>query len=146
ESEPQVGETSRVRVHKPRMNYGWDFCPRLVHQGIWRPVTLEPRQGDSPPAMAGRDMSGGLCPARPRAVLDGDYRLVRDGEPELVKGWNWVPVDALYGVPRPEKVERLLRLAADSGAKLLRVWGGGLLESEHFYDLCDELGLAVWQE
>ena len=40
QSEPQVGETSRVRVHKPRMNYGWDFCPRLVHQGIWRPVTL----------------------------------------------------------------------------------------------------------
>ena len=42
ESEPQVGETSRVRVHKSRMGYGWDFCPRLVHQGIWRPVTLGP--------------------------------------------------------------------------------------------------------
>src|SRR5581483_3672900 len=41
-SEPQVGRTSRVRVHKPRMNYGWDFCPRLVHQGIWRRVG-EPR-------------------------------------------------------------------------------------------------------
>jgi len=38
ESEAQVGVTSRVRVHKPRMNYGWDFCPRLVHQGIWRRV------------------------------------------------------------------------------------------------------------
>jgi beta-mannosidase len=38
ESEAQVGRTSRVRVHKPRMNYGWDFCPRLVHQGIWRRV------------------------------------------------------------------------------------------------------------
>ena len=35
-SEAQVGVSSRVRVHKPRMNYGWDFCPRLVHQGIWR--------------------------------------------------------------------------------------------------------------
>jgi beta-mannosidase len=57
-----------------------------------------------------------------------------------------VPVDALYGVPRPAKVERLLRLAAGSGANLVRVWGGGLLESEHFYELCDKLGLAVWQE
>jgi beta-mannosidase len=129
ESEPQVGRTSRVRVHKPRMNYGWDFCPRLVHQGIWRSVTIDE------PAPAGPA-------ARPRAVLGSDYRL--DGE--LVKGWNWVPVDALYGVPRPEKVERLMRLAARSGANLLRVWGGGLLESEHFYGLCDELGLAVWQE
>jgi beta-mannosidase len=45
ESEPQVGETRRVQVHKSRMGYGWDFCPRLVHQGIWRPVTLDaPRE------------------------------------------------------------------------------------------------------
>ncbi|HKP17872.1 MAG TPA: glycoside hydrolase family 2 TIM barrel-domain containing protein [Gaiellaceae bacterium] len=133
ESEPQVGATSRVRVHKPRMSYGWDFCPRLVHQGIWRPVTVnEP----APEA----------APARARATLDGDYRLVVGGEPQVIKGWNWVPVDALYGVPRPEKVERLLRLAASSGANLIRVWGGGLIETPEFYELCDELGLNVWQE
>jgi glycosyl hydrolase family 2 len=129
DSEPQVGRTSRVRVHKPRMSYGWDFCPRLVHQGIWRSVTV----GEPEPAGP---------PAQPRAALDADYRL--DGE--VVKGWNWVPVDALYGVPRPDKVEHLLRLAARSGANLIRVWGGGLLESEHFYGVCDDLGLAVWQE
>ncbi|HEY8437888.1 MAG TPA: hypothetical protein VIK65_04670, partial [Candidatus Limnocylindrales bacterium] len=39
-SEPQVGRTSNVRVHRPRMSYGWDFCPRLVQQGLWRPVSL----------------------------------------------------------------------------------------------------------
>jgi beta-mannosidase len=42
ESEAQVGRTSKVRVHKSRMGYGWDFCPRIVHQGIWRQVTLDP--------------------------------------------------------------------------------------------------------
>ena len=45
ESEAQVGRTSRVRVHKSRMGYGWDFCPRLVHQGIWRPVDARPAAG-----------------------------------------------------------------------------------------------------
>lgn len=40
-SEPQVGETARVRVHKSRMTYGWDFCPRMVHLGIWGSVWLE---------------------------------------------------------------------------------------------------------
>ena len=39
-SEPQVGRTEDVGLHAPRMNYGWDFSPRLPHQGIWRPVRL----------------------------------------------------------------------------------------------------------
>jgi hypothetical protein len=40
ESQPQVGRTSVVRIHKARMTYGWDFCPRLVHQGLWGSVEL----------------------------------------------------------------------------------------------------------
>src|SRR5581483_4257352 len=82
----------------------------------------------------------------PRARLHDDWSLEIAGERQVIKGWNWVPADALYGVPRPAKLERLLRLAAESGANLIRVWGGGLLETEAFYDLCDALGLAVWQE
>ena len=63
-----------------------------------------------------------------------------------IRGWNWVPLDALYGVPRPEKLAHLLELAARANVNLLRVWGGGLIESHEFYDLCDRLGLLVWQE
>jgi hypothetical protein len=135
QSEPQVGRTSRVRAHRPRMNYGWDFCPRLVHQGIWRPVELLDGLPEERAAAA-----------TPRAELRDDYTLLVDGEPTPIKGWNWCPVDPLYGVPRPEKVARLLELAAASGANLIRVWGGGLLESDEFYDHCDRLGLHVWQE
>jgi beta-mannosidase len=39
--EPQVGRTSRVLTVKTRMNYWWDFCPRLIHLGIWDDVYLE---------------------------------------------------------------------------------------------------------
>src|SRR5439155_8788224 len=63
-----------------------------------------------------------------------------------ILGWNWVPLNVLYGVPRPEKLERLLKLAKRAGVNLLRVWGGGVIESEDFYSLCDRLGLLVWQE
>jgi hypothetical protein len=132
-SEPQVGRTSRVRVHKPRMNYGWDFCPRLVHQGIWRGVSLV----DGPATPRARSV--------PRVELDG-YRLLVDGEPVQIKGWNWCPLDPLYGVPRPERLERLLTLAKRANANLLRVWGGGLIETPEFYELCDRLGIFVWQE
>ena len=176
ESEPQVGKTSRVRVHKPRMNYGWDFCPRLVHQGIWRPVSLV----DGPerlPLVTLRDGVGtveldgdvvlrveepelwwpnGMGEQRLYDVdgfrvgfrtveLDG-YRLVVNGVPTYIRGWNWCPLDPLYGVPRPEKLERLLTLARRANVNLLRVWGGGLIETPEFYELCDRLGLLVWQE
>jgi beta-mannosidase len=57
-----------------------------------------------------------------------------------------VPIDALYGVPRPEKLAHLLGLAARANVNLIRVWGGGLIETPEFYDLCDRLGLLVWQE
>jgi beta-mannosidase len=63
-----------------------------------------------------------------------------------VRGWNWVPIDALYGVPRPEKLAHLLGLARRANVNLLRVWGGGLIETPEFYELCDRLGLLVWQE
>ncbi|MCZ7545175.1 MAG: hypothetical protein M5R40_17350 [Anaerolineae bacterium] len=39
--QPQLGRTSRVRTHKSRMTYWWDFCPRMVHLGIWGDVFLE---------------------------------------------------------------------------------------------------------
>jgi beta-mannosidase len=176
ESEPQVGRTSSVRVHKSRMGYGWDFCPRLVHQGIWRPVTLGER--------AQRDVRVRLEEGLGIVELDGevalevqspelwwpnglgeqrlyevegisvgfrtieldDYALVVNGRRIALNGWNWVPLDALYGVPRPEKLAHLLELARLANVNLLRVWGGGLIETDEFYDLCDRLGLLVWQE
>jgi beta-mannosidase len=77
--------------------------------------------------------------------LDG-YALVVNGVRAPIKGWNWVPVDALYGVPRADKLAHLLGLAARANVNLLRVWGGGLIETPEFYRLCDRLGLLVWQE
>ena len=176
ESEAQVGRTSRVRVHKSRMGYGWDFCPRLVHQGIWRSVTHDPEpevfprvtlvdgigrveiDGDVvlevesprlwwPNGMGEQHLYGvGGRDVGFRTIDFDDYRLAVNGVAMTIKGWNWVPLDVLYGVPRSEKLAHLLGLAAHAGVNLLRVWGGGLLETREFYEHCDRLGLLVWQE
>jgi len=74
------------------------------------------------------------------------YTLVVNGRRVYLNGWNWVPIDALYGVERPAKLERLIRLADRAHVNLFRVWGGGLIEKEAFYDLCDRHGIMVWQE
>lgn len=216
ENQPQVGDTRLVRVHKARMGYGWDFCPRMVNLGIWRGVTLHlgarpyypwPRAEVSPDGEDGtvraadadrltlwdgtRVEATGAGPelvlrrpelwwpngsGRPHCyTLEAEkgeqsrrfnigfralgmaanpggppgarpYTVVVNGRPLFIRGWNWVPVDALYGALRPGKLAHLLGLAAWAGANLLRVWGGGLLETPEFYNLCDKLGLLVWQE
>ncbi|MAT45024.1 MAG: hypothetical protein CL609_22050 [Anaerolineaceae bacterium] len=74
------------------------------------------------------------------------YTLVVNGQQMYIRGWNWVPIDVLYGVPRPEKLERLLTLVKEAHVNMLRVWGGGLIEKEAFYELCDQYGILVWQE
>lgn len=250
DEQPQIGYTSRVYTQKTRMNYWWDFCPRMVHLGIWQDVYLRatgparlddvwvrPRlsadlksaqieisasadllngvetvydvivrapggealyersdlvpaggstglqcqfdiqqpdlwwpNGSGPAgqisrplyeAEVGLKVDGQLSDSRRvtfgirkvefaanEGTQEGDlpYTLVVNGRRQYIKGWNWVPMDVLYGVDQPEKRERLLRLAQEAGVNLLRVWGGGLIEKEKFYDACDQLGILVWQE
>jgi len=246
DEQPQVGYSSRVRTHKSRMTYWWDFCPRMVHQGIWQDVSLRfyrhlriddlyvrPRlnenldaatvdfllnctsleetharvrfsltQGEQTVLEAEMDRSiikghneihfqcdltrpllwapngsgeqplyevrveiltpdHAICDAIEKTFgirklqfianekADPDalpYTLSVNGRKTYIKGWNWVPIDAMYGVPQPEKLNHLLQLAKKAHVNLLRVWGGGLIETESFYDLCDRLGILVWQE
>jgi len=74
------------------------------------------------------------------------FRFEANGVPFFAKGANWIPADAF--APRVDRglYESRLRDAAAAHMNFLRVWGGGLYEADDFYDLCDELGLCVWQD
>jgi beta-mannosidase len=74
------------------------------------------------------------------------YTVVINNRKIFIKGWNWVPADLLYGRADAARYERLLSLVQRAHGNLLRVWGGGLIEKQQFYDLCDRLGILVWQE
>lgn len=74
------------------------------------------------------------------------YTLRINGEPVWVKGVNWIPDEALFSRIDPARIERRLRQAIGAGVNYIRIWGGGVYESEDFYRLCDELGLLVGQD
>ena len=276
DSQPQVGRTELVRHAKSRMTYGWDFCPRLVHVGVWdrcwielgaglrlTDVAVRPRLdeslgraeiawtataeiGGTPPlrmadekghraltaevtirraddrggdvlsrdritrelaeedhrragTVRGGTSGVGRAPLRGTLALDAPalwwphthggqarytlavrvttdgggsdvreldfgirsvtlaandgappdargYTVVVNGRRIYAHGWNWVPLDVHHGVEDPDRLEHLLDLAMAAGVNLLRVWGGGLIEKEAFYDACDRRGILVWQE
>ena len=68
-----------------------------------------------------------------------------NGRPLFVKGTNCMPIDALADVS-PEQYEWTLSLAHDAGIQMIRIWGGGILEPDVFYELCDRFGIMVWQD
>jgi len=71
---------------------------------------------------------------------------VVNGRAVFAKGANWIPTDALPSRSTPAVVTRLLEDTVAANMNLIRVWGGGLYESDWFYEECDRLGILVWQD
>jgi beta-mannosidase len=63
-----------------------------------------------------------------------------------VKGVNLTPLDLLYGCVTPERYEWTILMIKRMGVNMVRVWGGGVIEKNVFYELCDRHGILVWQE
>jgi beta-mannosidase len=227
-----------VFVRKPGYHFGWDWGPRLVTSGIWRPIlvkawdearltdayfyqqsisaeqaqleaqleieaerpiaaSLTVYWGDSLLArqevalQAGRQkFSLALALDEPQlwwtkelgepflyhlsAVLESggqpistiehriglrSIRLVQEpdgqgtsfyfelnGKPVFSKGANYIPNDIFLNRVDADWYREIIHSAADANMNMLRVWGGGIYEDKLFYDLCDELGILVWQD
>lgn len=75
---------------------------------------------------------------------DGSRTFYINGKPLFIKGTNWLPENMLRN--SDDRTYAELRYTAQSGVNLIRFWGGGITESDYFFQLCDELGILVWQE
>jgi beta-mannosidase len=238
-----VAVTKRNLVRKAQFGWGWDFAPRLVTVGLWKPVRLERhrhgalddvalrtlrldaesaqvqvdvgvdafdvdaaltaeirladpdghvvaqatcdlgahparvcldverprpwwtadlggqplytltvtlRHGDE--AVDARTLRVGLRtiaidtspdPDEPGATL---FRFVLNGVPLFARGANWVPASVFVGALAERDIPDLLERALAGNMNMIRVWGGGIYESDEFFDACDRLGLLVWQD
>lgn len=77
----------------------------------------------------------------------GNYCIVEVNHRRIfLKGACWVPADMLMARIDNIRYDALIDRALEANFNFLRIWGGGLYESDHFYARCDELGILVWQE
>lgn len=69
-----------------------------------------------------------------------------NGKAIFAMGADYIPEDHLVGRTTPEKTRKLLEDARLANFNTIRVWGGGYYPEDWFFDICDELGLLVWQD
>lgn len=78
------------------------------------------------------------------ATPDDSRVFYVNGRRLFIRGTNWIPEGMLRS--SDERTYAELRYTRQSGINLIRLWGGGIAESDYFYQLCDEMGFLVWQE
>jgi exo-1,4-beta-D-glucosaminidase len=75
---------------------------------------------------------------------DESREFLVNGRKVFIRGANWIP-DAMLRTT-DAKTYAELRYTYQTGVNMVRIWGGGIAMSDYFYQLCDEMGLLVWQE
>jgi beta-mannosidase len=84
--------------------------------------------------------------ARERDSAGESFFFRVNGRAIFAKGANWIPDHAFVTECTREHFAARLGAAVAANMNMIRVWGGGVYESDDFYDVCDELGLLVWQD
>ncbi|HSE15640.1 MAG TPA: glycoside hydrolase family 2 protein [Pyrinomonadaceae bacterium] len=74
------------------------------------------------------------------------FMFVINGIPVFAKGGNWIPADSFPTRITKDKYRFLLESVRDTNMNMMRVWGGGIYEADEFYELCDEMGILIWQD
>lgn len=83
-------------------------------------------------------------PGAPEGALP--YTLVVNGKKIFIKGFSITPFDQQMGRINRTVYENYVRAAAEANANMIRVWGGGVIEQDEFYELCSRYGILVWQD
>ena len=83
---------------------------------------------------------------RERDAQGESFEFQVNGKPLWAVGANWIPDHCFPSIVTRARLRSQLERALDMNMNMLRIWGGGVYESDDFYELCDELGLLVWQD
>lgn len=158
-----AGETQRKHLSLPAglSTHVMDF--RVVKPSLWWPAGMGDQALYELEASLGAADSASPGAASPHVVqkrigfrellvstrdddIGREMKFIVNGRDVFAKGANWIPADALPSRCTKERLAELLASAVKANMNCLRVWGGGRYESDDFYELCDELGILIWQD
>ena len=107
---------------------------------------LEIQRTDGP-SLAWQSLPPAPLPARLDAppTEASHFLFMVNGQPVMIKGTNWVPLDAFHSRDA-SRLAPALQMVADLGCNMLRCWGGGVYEPDEFFAWCDAHGVLVWQD
>ena len=138
-------DNPRVYARKAQYHFGWDWGPKFVTCGIWKNILLQGWNGVKIKATQEKK-SWNIKLIQQKDSIGTSFYFEKDGKPIYAKGANWIPADLFLPGLKKEDYRRMLQSAKDANMNMLRVWGGGVYEADDFYDLCDSLGIMVWQD
>ena len=81
---------------------------------------------------------------KPRYPAPATFEV--NGVKVFAKGSNWVNTEIFPALMTEERYRELLTLVKDANMNILRMWGGGFINHDSFFEICDELGIMIWQE
>ncbi len=136
---------------------GPDVCIRIPEPRLWWPAGF----GDQPLYRVSVSLKTGdrlldswsrkiglrtMTVSRRKDEWGESFSHCVNGVDIFAMGADYIPEDNLLPRMNPERTRRLLEDARAANMNCIRVWGGGFYPDDWFYDICDELGLLVWQD
>lgn len=137
-----VGETCRIEVPDPRLwwpaGYGGQPLYRVEAELVSGGTRLD--------VWSRRTGLRTMTVSRVKSEHGESFSHCVNGVDVFAMGMDYIPEDNLLPRVTPERTRRLLEDARAANVNTIRVWGGGYYPDDYFYDICDELGLLVWQD
>src|SRR6266404_2129448 len=164
EHDGATGKNVPAAGQKARLDEGMNHITipfRIVSPSLWYPNGYGPQTlykfsatlsagKDKKPAVEDRaELRTGLRSLELRRQPDEwgkSFTFVVNGIPVFAKGADVIPFDSFATRVTRTQHRQILRAARDAQMNMIRHWGGGYYETDDFYDICDELGIMVWQD
>jgi len=119
----RLWDTDECLIQHKNSNIGFRRVELVINEGAWEEPLTFPKSQSVPP-----------------------IQLQINGRAIFCKGTNWVNPEIFPGIITHDRYNELLDRAKEANFNLLRVWGGGIVNKDAFFELCDEKGIMVWQE